>query len=521
MISRAILGVAFFLHASPRYRRIKKFFYNLLENSSYPYKKIFDYTMIMLIIVSVLILIRHVKHDVSPELLFFNNYIVSIIFLVEYLLRFWVYSDLSKVLIDQYEHDLFLQRPFRVGEAYRKIIAKKGEYVFSTAALIDLMAIMPFFHELRILRVFILFRVFKLFRYAKSLTQFVSILSSKKFEIFTLGLFATVIISVSSILIYIMEANNPASPINTLFDSVYWSVVTIFTVGYGDMVPVTTEGRTVAMAIIVAGIAVISFATSIVVSAFTEKLDEIKEDKLIENVSKMDNFYLICGYSPLSQQVVWQFKKKGARTLILEADHEKALQAQKEGFIALALNPASLHSYQQLQIDWDQQILATILLHDSDVLNVYTALTIRELNAKVKLLSILHQQENRRKLSLAGINEIVYTQQLVALMSKEVSGRPVAFEVIHALRSENSGVLIEEIALDSHTKNHLFRTVEMALFERRLMFLGIYKKLQHQFLFNPSDSIRIDAGDVAIVIGTQALIDEFKTILHKHAKGKR
>lgn len=521
MISRAILGVAFFLHASPRYRRIKKFFYNLLENSSYPYKKIFDYTMIMLIIVSVLILIRHVKHYVSPELLFFNNYIVSIIFLVEYLLRFWVYSDLSKVLIDQYEHDLFLQRPFRVGEAYRKIIAKKGEYVFSTAALIDLMAIMPFFHELRILRVFILFRVFKLFRYAKSLTQFVSILSSKKFEIFTLGLFATVIISVSSILIYIMEANNPASPINTLFDSVYWSVVTIFTVGYGDMVPVTTEGRTVAMAIIVAGIAVISFATSIVVSAFTEKLDEIKEDKLIENVSKMDNFYLICGYSPLSEQVVWQFKKKGARTLILEADHEKALQAQKEGFTALALNPASLHSYQQLQIDWDQQILATILLHDSDVLNVYTALTIRELNAKVKLLSILHQQENRRKLSLAGINEIVYTQQLVALMSKEVSGRPVAFEVIHALRSENSGVLIEEIALDSHTKNHLFRTVEMALFERRLMFLGIYKKLQHQFLFNPSDSIRIDAGDVAIVIGTQALIDEFKTILHKHAKGKR
>ena len=521
MISRGILGAAFFLHASPRYRHIKKFFHNLLENTSYPYKKFFDYTMITLIIVSVLILIRHVKHEVSPELLFFNNYIVSVIFLAEYLIRFWIYSDISKVVIEQYEHDLFLQRPFRLGEAYRKILAKKSEYIFSPSALIDLMAIMPFFHELRILRVFILFRVFKLFRYAKSLTQFVSILSSKKFEIFTLGLFATVIISVSSILIYIMEANNPASPINTLFDSLYWSVVTIFTVGYGDMVPVTTEGRTVAMAIIVAGIAVISFATSIVVSAFTEKLDEIKEDKLIENVSKMDSFYLICGYSTLSEQVVWQFKKKGSKTLILDADPIKVAQAQKEGFIALALNPASLHTYHQLQIDWDRQILGTVLLHESDVLNVYTALSIRELNAKVKLLSILHQQENRRKLSLAGINEIVYTQQLVALMSKEVSGRPVAFEVIHALRSENSGVLIEEIALDNITKNHLFDTVEMGLFQRRLMFLGIYKTLQRKFLFNPSQSIRIDAGDVAIVIGTQALIDEFKTLLHKHAKGKR
>ncbi len=521
MISRAVIGVAFFLHASPRYRHIKKFFYNLLENPAYPYKKIFDYTMISLIVVSVLILIRHVKHDVNPELLFFNNYIISVIFLAEYLLRLWLYSDVSKVVIDQYEHDLFLQRPFRLGEIYRKIISKKSEYVFSPPALIDLMAIMPFFHELRMLRVFILFRVFKLFRYTKSLTQFVSILSSKKFEIFTLGLFASVIISVSSILIYIMEANNPASPINTLFDSLYWSVVTIFTVGYGDMVPVTTEGRTVAMTVIVAGIAVISFATSIVVSAFTEKLDEIKEDKLIENVSKMDNFYLICGYSDLAEQVIWQFRKKGAKTLILEADANKAAQAQKDGFAALALNPSSLHSYNQLQIDWDKQVLGAILLHESDVLNVYTALTIRELDAKVKLLSILHHQENRRKLSLAGINEVVYTQQLVALMSKEVSGRPVAFEVIHALRSENSGVLIEEIALDGNTKSHLFQTVEMGLFERRLMFLGVYKTLQRKFVFNPSPTIRIDAGDVAIVIGTQALIDEFKSILHKHAKGKR
>lgn len=521
MFGRLIVESAFFLHASPSYRHVKKFFYNLLENSAYPYKKFFDYAMIVLIIVSVLILIRHVKHDVSPELLFFNNYIVSIIFLIEYLLRFWVHGDISKIIIDQYEHDLFLQRSFQWQISFRKIVSNKAEYVLSTAALIDLMAIMPFFHELRMLRVFILFRVFKLFRYTKSLMQFVSILSSKKFEIFTLGLFASVIITVSSILIYIMEANNPASPINTLFDSLYWSVVTIFTVGYGDMVPVTTEGRTVAMAIIVAGIAVISFATSIVVSAFTEKLDEIKEDKLIENVSKIEGFYLLCGYSPLSEQVGWQFRKKGVKTLILDADEDKITEAQKEGFDALVLNPASLHSYHELRIDWERQILGVILLHESDVLNVYTALTIRELSATVRILSILNKQENRRKLSLAGINEVIYTQQLIALMAKEVSGRPVAFEVIHALRSENSGVLMEELALDQFTKAHLFQTIRRPLFEKRLIFLGIYKSLSKQFLFNPTDDIRLDSGDVAIVIGTRALIDEFKSILHRHAKGKK
>lgn len=518
MIGRWLVGLAFYLQASPRYRYVKKFFYNLLENPNYPYKKFVDYMMILLIIISVYILIRHVKHEVAPEWLFFNNYIVSVIFLIEYLLRLWVYNDTSRIMIERYEHDLFLQRPFRVFRAIKRVIQSKMGYVLSPAAIIDLLAIMPFFHELRMLRIFILFRVFKLFRYTKSLTQFVSILSSKKFEILTLGLFATVIITVSSVLIYIMEANNPASRITTLFDAFYWSVVTIFTVGYGDFVPATDEGRMVAMMIIVAGIAVISFATSIVVSAFTEKLDEIKEDKLIDDVSKLGHFYLISGYGPLAYQVAHRFIKHGKKVVIIDPDRQNVLEAQKEGFLALEFDPASLQSYAAIRINFDRQVIAAILLQQSDVFNVYTALTIRELSQNVPILSVLMQQENRRKLSLAGINEIVYTQELIGLISKEVSGQPVAFEVIHALRSETNGVFIEEIVLDGKMAKRFFDILYMNLFVRRLIFLGLNKKRGGVFVFNPPNDTLVEESDVAIVIGTRTLIDEFKALLYKKGR---
>lgn len=518
MIGRWIVGIAFYLDASPRYRHIKIFFYNLLENPNYPYKKFFDYAMMTLIAISVYILVRHVKHEVSHEWLFFNNYVISLIFLAEYILRLWVYSDTSKAIIEQYENDLFLQRPFGWMRAMRRIIVTKSGFVFSPAAIIDLLAIMPFFHEMRLLRVFILFRVFKLFRYTKSLSQFISILSSKKFEIFTLGVFASVIVIVSSVLIYVMEANNPESRIDTLFDAVYWSVVTIFTVGYGDFVPVTDEGRVVAMVIIVAGIAVISFATSIVVSAFTEKLDEIKEEKLIDDVSKINQFYLICGYTPLAHQVAHRFLKNGKHVVIVESNPEKVAEAQKEGFLALAYDPASLHSYHTLRIDFEAQVIAAILLQESDVLNVYTALTIREITKKVPLLSILLHHENRRKLILAGIGEIVYTQELIGLMSKEVSGKPVAFEVIHALRSENSGVFIEEVILDRGMAAQFFDSVKLPLFHKRLIMLGVYKQTSKSFFFNPSNSLLIEAGDVAIVVGTRSLIDEFKALMRRKGK---
>ncbi|MDD2782948.1 MAG: potassium transporter TrkA, partial [Sulfuricurvum sp.] len=152
MFSQWMVGIAFFLHASPRYRHAKKFFYNLLENPAYPYKRFFDYTMMVLIVISVYILILHVKHEVSPKWIFFNNYVVSFIFFIEYMLRLWVYSDTSKIVIEQYEHDVFIQRPFNYFNALRTIFKNKLTFVTSTSSIIDMLAIMPFFHEFRILR---------------------------------------------------------------------------------------------------------------------------------------------------------------------------------------------------------------------------------------------------------------------------------------------------------------------------------------------------------------------------------
>ena len=192
-------------------------------------------------------------------------------------MRIWIYSDNSRIIVDQYEKDQMLQREFRFGHMLSKIFRTKFEYVRSVTAIIDLLAIVPFFHEIRLLRIFILFRVFKLFRYAQSLRTFGSVLATKKFEFITLLMFASIVIFISSVLIYVMEANNPDSPIDTLFESFYWAVVTISTVGFGDITPVTDAGRFVAMIIIIAGVAVLSFTTSIIVSAFTENLDEIKD----------------------------------------------------------------------------------------------------------------------------------------------------------------------------------------------------------------------------------------------------
>ena len=515
MIKRWMVDAAYFLQTSKRYQARKKFFYNLLENDKYKYKKYIDLLMITLIFISVSVLIREVKYHVNDYLLFFSSYVISIIFFIEYMLRFWVSSSVSEIIVKRADHDSFLAKDINISKAFKEIFKVKFQYVSSVRAIIDLLAILPFFHELRLLRIFILFRVFKLFRYAKSFQTLAGVLNTKKFEFLTLAMFASIVIFVSSVLIYVMEANNPSSPINTLFEAVYWSIVTISTVGYGDVTPVTQEGRVVAMLVIIAGIAVLAFTTSLVVSAFTERLDDIREVKTIEDLSKLKKFYLICGYEQVSREVAKKLLKHKNKVVVLDDDIKRVADAKQDGLTVLPYNPGNIESYSKLNIDIGKQVKAVLCLREDDVENVYTALTVRSIHKDVFLLSLLMSNSNRKKLEFAGINRIVYPQELVGLITKEFVGKPVAFEVIHQLRRESNNVKIDEIFLTERVVSNFSTVGMLGNRDFRVLVLGIYKSKNDRFFFNPIDSTLLEVGDYIIAIGYKVFINEFEIHLNK------
>ena len=514
MFKKLIIDFAFYLQTSKSYQARKHFYENLLNNNKYKYKKYLDILMISLIFISVAVLIREVKHPIHDYLFYFNSYVISIIFLIEYLFRFWIHSSISKIIVERAEHDSFLAHEVNLYKAFKKIVIVKLSYIFSLTAIIDILAVMPFFHELRLLRLFILFRVFKLFRYANSFQTLVSVLASKKFEFFTLGIFASVVIFVSSVLIYVMEANNPASPVKTMFEAVYWSIVTISTVGYGDVVPITHEGRMVALVVIIAGIAVLAFTTSLVVSAFTEKIDEIKEIKTIEDITKLKNVYLICGYEDLAQDVAKKLKKHGSSIIVLDSDLQKISTAKNDGFTALQYDPGETESYKKLHLSMEKQVKAILCLHEDDVANVYTALTVRSLSKEVHILSLLMENSNRKKLEYAGINKLIYPQELIGLITKELVGQPVAFEVVHELRSESSNVNITEILITQRILETYALVSELNNKDFRVVLLGVYKKNSEHFYFNAMGETLLEAGDFLLVIGYKVFIKEFEQYLH-------
>ena len=508
--SRFLISLAYYLRSNPRYQKRRRFFYNLLENDNYKYKHYFDYFMIFLIFVSVYVLIREVHHHVDDALMFINNIVISFIFLVEYLLRLWVNGSVTKIILQQEEHDTMLSREFQLGKVLKHILKMKLEYMLTPKAIIDLLAILPFFHELRLLRLFVLFRVFKIFRYTKSFTGLVSVLASKKFEFLTLLLFASVVIFISAVLIYVIEGNNPHSNISDFFSAIYWSVVTLSTVGFGDITPISEEGRFVTIFIIISGVGVLSFFTSLIVSAFNERLDEFKEAKMIENVTKLKKFYLICGYDSIAREVAKEYKFKKKNIIVLDNDETHVENTKNDGLKAFLLNPGSVKSYEKLHIDFKKQVAAVLCLAHDDVANVYAALTIRYIDKDVRIVSLLMNDANKKKLQFAKVDDIIYPQELIGMITKELVGQPVAFEAIHALRSENSMVKVGEIIItEAMLKNYSF-VGDLGNKRYRIVLLGVYKKRYEKFWFNPIDSTLLEAGDILLVIGYAPFIVEFE-----------
>jgi voltage-gated potassium channel len=239
--------------------------------------KIINVFIICLIILNVLAVMLETVPSLhnDPDWLKFFHYfdLVSvIIFSIEYILRVWSSN-----------HE----------EKYKHSIKGRIRYMLSTGALIDLLAILPFYlHviiglDLRVLRMLRLMRFFRLFRltaYMKSAHMIVNIFKSRISELLLSLVLVIFLIIFSSCAIYFAEHNHPVN--KELFTSIpatiWWSVVTLTTTGYGDMYPMTTLGKLMAGVIMLTGVAFFALPAGIITAGFLEEFRKNKKPRHIK-----------------------------------------------------------------------------------------------------------------------------------------------------------------------------------------------------------------------------------------------
>lgn len=258
-----------------KYKNVKKHVYLLLhpdEGDTY-WDKIINTFLITLIILNVLAVILETMESVHQQYhQFFKDFdtVSVIIFSIEYLLRLWSSN---------------------YHEKYKPSLKGRLKYFFSFGAMIDLIAILPWYLQifsggldLRILRIFRLVRILRLFRltaYTQSAQMIFNVFKKRANELVLSFVLTIFLIVIASCILYFAEHMHPVnkSHFTSIPATLWWAVVTLTTTGYGDMVPMTVVGKFLAALIMLTGVAFFALPAGIITAGFLDELKFIRNNK--------------------------------------------------------------------------------------------------------------------------------------------------------------------------------------------------------------------------------------------------
>lgn len=245
--------------------RLRRKIYQLInkDNRGDTWSRLYDWYMLVMILVSIIPLMFIKDYPIFKII----DLVTVIAFIIDYILR-WVSSNIQ---------------------------LKKGwvsylYYPFTPMALIDLLSILPAFYIInqsfklfRLTRLLKVVRLLKISRYSNKLMMFMIVLKKERHVLLGVLLLALFYIFLTALIMFNAEPHiNPSTgevTFNSFFDSLYWATVTLTTVGYGDLTPVTDVGRIVSMISSIFGVAIIALPSGVITASYLEELREMRARK--------------------------------------------------------------------------------------------------------------------------------------------------------------------------------------------------------------------------------------------------
>ena len=228
--------------------------YNLINQNGGKPSRVYDVAMITAIVASIVPLLFH------KEFLIFaiTDKVTVTIFIIDYVFRLLTANI-------KYNCDS---------------VVSYLRYPLSPMAIVDLLSILPsftffsstlkLFRIARLVRMVRVIRVVKFVRYSKSLKILAKVLKNSKESLLAVGGFAVAYILVTALIIFNVEPQS----FDTYFDAVYWATVSLTTVGYGDLYPITTIGRSMAMISSFFGIAIVALPAGVITAGYLKELED-------------------------------------------------------------------------------------------------------------------------------------------------------------------------------------------------------------------------------------------------------
>jgi len=290
------------------------------------------------------------------------------------------------------------------------------------------------------------------------------------------------------------------------FDALYMTVITIATVGYGEVHIVSQAGRMFTLVLIFLGVGYFLY----VVGNFIQFLVEgrirhvLGRRKLDRQINKLKAHYIICGYGRMGRALARFLIQRYLDVVVIEQKEARTSIMEEDGILYLLGSATDESLLMRAGIERARGLI-TVMGSDAD--NVFLVLLARQMNPDIFIVARAIQNSAKRTLTAAGANRVVSPYDLGARRMAHAILRPTVIEFLEmAFADENVDVEVEELSIRPNSKvvrRTLYESEIRAKFD--VMIISI-KKEDGRMVFNPDAGTILDANDTVVAVGRAANI---------------
>ena len=298
----------------------------------------------------------------------------------------------------------------------------------------------------------------------------------------------------------------------SFFDSLYMAVITLTSVGYGEVHPLTTQGRVFTMGLLLTGVFSLFFAATAAIRSIVdgELTGQLVRDRMEKKLQSLTDHIIICGYGRMGRLVAHEFTQQAIPFVVIERDDHLFADFKADHGVALAGDATHDETLRRAGID-RAKTLVTLAASDAD--NLFITMSARLMSDRVFIVARAEDEGAEKKLMKAGASRVISPYMIGGQRVAQAVLRPSVVDFIElATRSDYMALQIDETAVSKGSILCGQPLRDTGLRQDLGLIVVAIKRPDGRMIFNPAPEAEIIEGDILITLGPKKQQDQLRTL---------
>jgi voltage-gated potassium channel len=304
----------------------------------------------------------------------------------------------------------------------------------------------------------------------------------------------------------------------SFWDSAFMTIISVTTVGYGYVHPLTRAGEVWTTFVLLAGISTLFYTAFVLMALVVDGglYRSFEQRRFARMIDDLTNHFIICGYGRIGSTIAEEFRRQGVPCIVIERDPDKVHEIIAGGGMAVEADASREDVLKRVGIDRARGLIAAV---STDAENVYAVLTARVLRPDLFIIARVESEDAEPKLRRAGADRVISPYTLGAIQMAHTALRPAVVDFMRlATSSEHLDLSAEQIELAPGGLLVGQSIRESELRQRFGVIVVAIRRAEGHMEFNPSPDARLHAGDQLVLLGSTEKLRELDAVARPGAR---